>query len=1202
MFRTVRVVRPMAVALTMITVLSGPQTHAEEISPAALWQQRLWHPGLLKTSDLLPTVEHRLVPIILNGGEGHAGHPLTFGVPLAKGEVHRASDMRVINAQGQPVRASITPTATWTPGGALKWVLIDTTVPPENDSLRLEYGSKVGAMQAAPLAPLYSDVTDQTITIDTGRLRVAFSRTRGTLFDRIELDGKVVLDAGAGDGGLYFVDQDDRTFRSAGEDKDYHVEVEFVTPMRVVVKATGWYVGEGGDRANQYVMRVYLYRDQPMVRVFTTWLVSVNTDTMQWREIGVRMPVKAAGAGASVLMGTDGKDVDQHIRAVIGPQPIVAAQTAIRTGVIRQGDKQLATGKHIGGWLDVDMPGVGGVTLASPDLAGHFPSGLAARDGGLTLHAFTPDAGHLLGFRRQDIRERYGEEMWAYFEKQRHKDPVIENRRSQGQGIAKTHEFTLTFRPARAAEDRAPGLAAAAATLRPPLAMASPEWNCASGAFGPYHPYDEQKFPEHERRVSDALDEWLHVTSHMNPHYGFYDHGRGIPHHIVKRVAPDGEDEFIYSGYRRNYDLGYGNGIVPWLMYLRSGDRRWLNAGTAIANHEMDLRHIHPTVPDAFARVGYKFWHYGSWSFDGSCLGFQDHWYRNLLLCYYTTGYQRAMDVFGEVMESSYDYYMVEKKQDPFNPDDRTGRTSMAGSVAAYYKATWDERFRALHAALTPSVLATQREDGTYPIRIPWMEQFFQESLFDMPDPLPEIVAAYEHYTDAHVRVPERCDQQQFASFAYWWHHHRHSDPIVAAFAQAELGRYKGERFNLIGNFGMRELLYFPQWQLVSLVPGHETAAIPTEITLSQPGFRPIVIQHTQGKRTWLSLSYLGDRVEAFDEAGKPLPDGMLTYDGRTILYVLSIPATHPTGRVTIRCTASERLDRKGGMALLPWFPDRDRVLIRYEGENPLVDTPVAPAPVSWQLPAGEDPLLPSGRFGNGVRLSEAQQVIIDLGETLGSEHVRQGFDSRQGTIEFWIRFESEQFGNVLEIPIEGGKNKWQAYERTLWVRLASLWDARMYNNLGERLLISYRQTPRVIPGQWHHVVIMWDWDDRDNGKGKRFQRMYLDGWGGATVYPGEAADSRTYWTNTAKLPSPGKTLIMGERKIKSAVTIDELRISKVMRYPYVKITEHAFEPPTSPFVADEDTVLLHHFDGQENAISTGGKALQVEFVRTKAK
>ena len=86
--------------------------------------------------------------------------------------------------------------------------------------------------------------------------------------------------------------------------------------------------------------------------------------------------------------------------------------------------------------------------------------------------------------------------------------------------------------------------------------MASPQWNCDSGAFGPYHHYDEERFGEYEKRVSGLLDDWMYATSNMSPHYGFYDHGRGVPYHLEPVKDSNGKLSYIYSGYRRNYDLG----------------------------------------------------------------------------------------------------------------------------------------------------------------------------------------------------------------------------------------------------------------------------------------------------------------------------------------------------------------------------------------------------------------------------------------------------------------------------------------------------------------------------------------------------------------------------------------------------------------------------------------------------------------------
>jgi len=1175
---------------------------AQEDSFFDQWQGRLWRPSQIKTGDASAAVSKERVALQLHTSRPAPEYPLTFGVPLPKESVYRVDQMRVVDAAGQPVACSISPTATWTPAGSLKWVLIDTAEPADGAAgMTLEYGHDVKAEGVSN--PIRVEESDDAIAVHAGRLDAVFSRKRATIIERVTLGGNVLIDASKGDAGLYFVDQADRRFQSGAMDDDYRVEVEFATPMRVVVRATGWYTDESGERACRYIVRAYIYRDQPMIRLFTTWLVSVDTDTMQWKEIGLRLPSAAASDAASVAIGTDAHDLSQHQTAKLADGKIVAGQTAIRTDRIEQNNRIIHEGKVLGGWIDIADGARGGVTMASPELAGNFPAGLGADRGGLIFHAFSPLADHELGFRREDVKARYGEEMWNYFESKRYKDPPLENRKSQAQGLAKTHELILAFREPARSKDHDAGVTAAGVSLDPPVASADPAWNCATGAFGPYHPYDEARFGEYEQRISGLLDEWVHVTSHLNPHYGFYDHGRGIPHHLAKRAAADGEDEFIYSGYRRNYDLGYGNSIVPWLMYVRSGDPRWMRVGIANSNHELDVRHMHPVVPDAYRRIGFKYWHYGSWSFDGSCVGYQDQWYKNLLLYYYTTGYQRAMDVYGEVMNSAYDTFMVAQDMPVFQPDDRTGRTSMTGSVAMYYKATWDERFRELHAALTPSVLATQNEDGTYDIRMPWMQQFFQESIYDFPDPLPSIVEAFDHLTDAHIFVPERCDQQQFAPFSYWLYFQHTGNPVVAAFARENLANFKNEQYNLVGNMGMRHLLYYPMWQSLTLVPGGEQAQMPESVQINRPGSRPMYVRHDEGKATTMTFSYLGEDIKAFDEKGDALSEDLFKHDDRLLLYRLNVPVDAPSQTIALRSTPMQRLERKRGQPLMPWYGNRDRVVVRYTGESPLIDTPQNPTPLTWSLSAGDDPLFPEGHFGRGARLGPVQQVQIDLGDSTDEGHARHGFATREGTVECWVRFETEAFGDLMALPIEGVERtkKSKPYELTLWMRLSGIWDVRMYNAQRERVLVTYRQNPIVTPGQWHHLALMWDWDDKDNGKGKLFRRMYIDGYGGPHVHPGEGADSHTYWPNTMALPAPAQWLALGEAKAYSCVTIDELRISDGMRYPRGTVAERAFEPPAAPFERDEHTMLLHNFDGPSAGMYGDGSPARTLFERPDA-
>jgi hypothetical protein len=281
-----------------------------------------------------------------------------------------------------------------------------------------------------------------------------------------------------------------------------------------------------------------------------------------------------------------------------------------------------------------------------------------------------------------------------------------------------------------------------------------------------------------------------------------------------------------------------------------------------------------------------------------------------------------------------------------------------------------------------------------------------------------------------------------------------------------------------------------------------------------------------------------------------------------------------------------------------------------WQGELPLVDTPLDPPAATWSLPEGEDPLLPSGRFGRGLRLGPQQRAQIDLGEASHDGHVRQAFDSRVGTIEFFIRFEGRTFGSLMTLPTEGvGHQPKKEYESAMWIAFSRYWDARMDNRNGRPQYFLYRQQPQFEPGRWHHIALVWDWNTRDGlndppganpnkkQRHKILARYFLDGYAGPKI-DGLGDDSMTYWLETADFLVPARVLRLGNAKPLSAVTIDELRISNVMRYPFGTLGEKAFDPPAESFKPDPQTLLLHHFEKAEDGVGSGGRRVPVQYIQ----
>jgi len=118
------------------------------------------------------------------------------------------------------------------------------------------------------------------------------------------------------------------------------------------------------------------------------------------------------------------------------------------------------------------------------------------------------------------------------------------------------------------------------------------------------------------------------------------------------------------------------------------------------------------------------------------------------------------------------------------------------------------------------------------------------------------------------------------------------------------------------------------------------------------------------------------------------------------------------------------------------------------------------------------------------------------------------------------------------------------------------------------------------------------------NDNGRIMRRGFLDGYP-YSFYKGQA-DNRAYWFRTELWPTgvPGELMIFGGKQVaeNAHVTIDELRVSKVPRYPFGNVSERTFVPATKPFTADDHTLILHHFEDQTDAQSAHDATVKCTF------
>lgn len=763
-------------------------------------------------------VERAQIPIRIDPGAWrHGTWPVTMGVPIPRETLWDAESVRLLTPAGKDVPLQARPTATWTRGGAIQWLLLDFNAEAGAAAAGpyvLEYGRTVRRTPADK--PVTVQETADQIMVDTGALKLAVSKQRGSVIDAAWLDingdgryddEEAVVQPGGGQG-AYFVTQTGERFESSGPNADYSAVVESAGLQRVVIRTRGWYQNGKGGRACYFIHRLYLYRDQPFVRLFTTWVITMDTDKMWFKDLGLRLPLKV-GAEAGALLGPDTRFQSPPIAIKPLDAPAQIAQVNRNQGIILSGSKTIRNDLwRIGGWADLSDE-TRGATLAVFDMEQQSPTALEVRKDALVYHIFSSLADGELKFDLDYLRAtRWGPEVSTLFETNQGPNPPLDKRTWNGCGMAKTTELLIRFH----GKDAGDAAAQFARTVQqPPLASADGTYVCGTGAVGPVHPVDTARFPAVESALSRAFDVFLIAQDGLWPRYDFYDYGMGMPHFVAvpprRRAYPAGMvNEFLYTGYRREYDRGYGNTIVPWLLYLRSGERKYHRFGTQFDRHVMDPQAHHWTNGPLRKQTGWVVADFGNWVNDSLNAGFSfNNWMESLLLDYYVTGYERARDVAIETMDAFADTL----KDGEAVRGHYCGFVGLwTGNAALMTRSTWDPRYEKVYRNLERETLrAWCRECGgfarysadppacphppdehNYTERNGWREYGVYHAS-RLPGHSPDIDTALARMGESELRAHAQRPPNPYETggYVYWAAHEKTRDAKFLQFAQARL-------------------------------------------------------------------------------------------------------------------------------------------------------------------------------------------------------------------------------------------------------------------------------------------------------------------------------------------------------------------------------------------------------------------------------
>lgn len=614
-----------------------------------------------------------------SGLEQYSGHqPVTFGVPFERGLLFRSHGVRVVDSAGRVLPAQFEVTATWGPESSqIRWFLVDLLVEIRNGHAPqafLEFGPDVPKTRAK--TDLKAQTLDGEVVLDTGTLKFTLGRQRSL--------GQYALTDGTGN-----------VYRAGGGDGTLETTLEKAGPVRAVVRSTGDYVAEDGSRIAQFVTRERFYANCPFVRVFHTmiWLADANT------QIGrLSFHSEAGVENCQAMAGVDGKRVGLS-------QSTVLAQTDWNTV---QGS---GNGKHLDGWIQVSNDKASMfASLRWPWQ--QFPTGLSAPGGHIELQLIGPEKP--MSLKAEDVAVEYVRSQMKTWNLRVFDDQGLWSMKYNGpetrphvspRGVARTYEMLLWYETDSPVTPEQMNILA----QHPVLAYADPAFATRANLPSPMSPRDPDRFPVMESALDRAFD-WYTRERAFDGDFGTWNFG-DVQWAWIGRGG--------YTTYRYWMNHGKGWSILPWALWLRSGDRKYWKNGEINSRHVMDVDTCH--VPEwkiaADGKVRGGQYHYSAihWGYGPQVSTFYvDSEY--LPYCYYVTGYERARDVMLEHAEAlARDDWRARVEHFKAEPGSRSRHMyAVVKDLAALYEATWDERLLAHLQAYLDLMLDAQLENGKF--------------------------------------------------------------------------------------------------------------------------------------------------------------------------------------------------------------------------------------------------------------------------------------------------------------------------------------------------------------------------------------------------------------------------------------------------------------------------------------------------------
>ena len=527
------------------------------------------------------------------GGIARENWPVRVGVPMAQGVMNKSQSLTITAPDGRAIATQNHIMGTWL-DGSVKWVMLDFQANTPAHGFAF-YHANLGARSDTNVEPIIRDTSEKSNQIiDTGVARWPLQlQPDGSLWGVLRPDQ------------MWWTTADGREHRLCLEGPDAGVQIIENGPMRAVVKATGWYRDDKGHTIAMAEIWAEFYRGQKCFTIHHNVTYTGNPFTDSLGSYGIRLFMGEAKF-QSAQSDVDGKPSGTASKALKIEQsgsslcrvcvddaaPIMAHRS---TGAIS------LTGKQ------------GNVSLFARDLWRMNPKQISVDvpRGCVEIAYWPASAGAMSFLPRED----------GYL-------PSSSSPEAFAVGMSRTHDIVID------PDARFDVTQQEAAFNEPVIAVVPPKYLCATGAMLHLQPYDPDKAHELENLIAVTLQNYI-THQELFDWYGEFQFG-SMPNLFLA-------GEYRWTDYARYAHILNEEDIiqVPWLAYLRSGDRRYLKLAISNTRNLLEVATIrwNPVWPEyvGLSRRHHECIWLGSGDYGHSMLD-------PFLEMYHVTGYAPAWD------------------------------------------------------------------------------------------------------------------------------------------------------------------------------------------------------------------------------------------------------------------------------------------------------------------------------------------------------------------------------------------------------------------------------------------------------------------------------------------------------------------------------------------------------------------------------